>query len=570
MHIEFKTVRWKNFLSTGNVFTEIDLNEHKTRLIVGSNGSGKSTVLDALTFCLYNKPFRKINKPQLINSINKKDCAVEIEFETGGHKYKVSRGIKPNFFNIEKDGKLLNQDASSKDYQNVLETNILKLNYKSFCQVVIVGSASFVPFMQLNTASRREVIEDILDIKVFSMMSGLVKDDVSSLRTKISENTNQRNLKEDQIRMFKETQKKLQKNTQDLIQNYKSKIQDTKDKIENAQSQADLLISEVTDYDKHNTEHKKLNSNLHEITSLKNSLNSKIDNLGKVIDFYDNNQECPTCRQSIDDFFKRTEQDAANKKISECRDGLKSLTEKNEKIQERVLNISSILKEMSDKNIKIAEKNKEIKIFNEHISEISAEIEKLKQDKEQTVENDQLLSLEKEFEELKKEYATLKEEAKILEVVVALMKDSGIKSSIIKQYVPVMNKLINQYLQSMDFFVKFELDENFSETILSRHRDVFSYDSFSEGEKFRIDLSLLFTWRKIAKLKNSVSTNILIMDEVFDSSLDSSGTDDFMKLINETSEMSNIVIISHKGDQLFDSFDNVLKFEKVKGFSKVA
>lgn len=570
MHIKFEKIRWMNFLSTGNAFTEINLSEHKTRLIVGDNGSGKSTILDALTFCLYNKPFRKINKPQLINSINKKNCLVELEIETGGNKYKIIRGIKPNVFEIYKNGELLSQDAANKDYQEVLEKNILKLNYKSFCQVVIVGSASFVPFMQLNTASRREVIEDILDIKIFSSMSSLVKDEISSLKTKLSENSGKRSLKEESIRMFKETQKKLQRNTEELINNYKEKIEKTKSKIEDTQKEVDVLIEHVSEFEDVKKQNRDLTDKVNEIQKIEYGIKQKIGKLKKDIEFYENSEDCPTCKQAIDEDFKKDTKDKKTSKIAEYEEGLKALSEKSRKVNERVEKITSILEKISNKNMDLSGKNREIKMYNDNITDITREIEKLNKERKDDQDQNELLKLEKEFEKLKEEYVVLKEEANILEVAVSLLKDGGIKAKIVKQYVPIMNSLINKYLQAMDFFVSFELDEGFSEKILSRHRDAFSYDSFSEGEKFRIDLALLFTWRKIAKLKNSVSTNILIMDEVFDSSLDSGGTDDFMKLINETDDMSNIVIISHKGDQLYDSFDNVIKFEKVKGFSKVA
>lgn len=570
MYIKFEKIRWMNFLSTGNVFTEVDLADHKTRLIIGDNGSGKSTILDALTFCLYNKPFRKINKPQLINSINKKNCLVELELETGGNKYKITRGIKPNVFEIHKNGELLSQDAANKDYQEVLEKNILKLNYKSFCQVVIVGSASFVPFMQLNTTSRREVIEDILDIKIFSSMSSLVKDEISSLKTKLSQNTDKRSLKEESIRMFKETQKKLNRNTEEIITNYNKKIDETKSKIEDAQKEVNILVEHVSDFNDVKRQNKDLTQKMNEIQKIEYGIKQKVSKIKKDIEFYEKNDQCPTCHQDINDTFRDEIKASKSKKISDYEEGLNSLSEKNQKISSRIDKISNILEEMTQKNIELSEKNNEIRMNNNYVSDIVREIDKLNKERKQDQDDSELLKLEGEFKELKKEYLVLKEEASILEVAVSLLKDSGIKSKIVKQYVPIMNSLINKYLQAMDFFVSFELDESFSEKILSRHRDVFSYDSFSEGEKFRIDLALLFTWRKIAKLKNSVSTNILIMDEVFDSSLDSGGTDDFMKLINETDDMSNIVIISHKGDQLHDSFDNVLKFQKVKGFSKVA
>jgi len=433
-----------------------------------------------------------------------------------------------------------------------------------------VGSASFVPFMQLNTASRREVIEDILDIKIFSSMSSLVKDEISSLKTKLSENSGKRSLKEESIRMFKETQKKLQRNTEELINNYKEKIEKTKGKIEDTQKEVDVLIEHVSEFEDVKKQNRDLTDKVNEIQKIEYGIKQKIGKLKKDIEFYENSEDCPTCKQAIDEDFKKDTKDKKTSKIAEYEEGLKALSEKSRKVNERVEKITSILEKISNKNMELSGKNREIKMYNDNITDITREIEKLNKERKDDQDQNELLKLEKEFEKLKEEYVVLKEEADILEVAVSLLKDGGIKAKIVKQYVPIMNSLINKYLQAMDFFVSFELDEGFSEKILSRHRDAFSYDSFSEGEKFRIDLALLFTWRKIAKLKNSVSTNILIMDEVFDSSLDSGGTDDFMKLINETDDMSNIVIISHKGDQLYDSFDNVIKFEKVKGFSKVA
>ena len=370
--------------------------------------------------------------------------------------------------------------------------------------------------------------------------------------------------------MFKETQKKLNRNTEELITNYNKKIDETKSKIEDVQKEVDVLIEHVSDFDEIKKKSRDFTQKLNEVQKFEYGIKQKLGKIKKDIDFYDNNEKCPTSNQDIEDSFRKKTKDSKSKKITEYEEGLKALSDKSQKINSRIEQISKILEQKTQKNIELSEKNNEIKMNNNYISDIVREIDKLNKERKQDQDDSELVKLQDEFKELKKEYLVLKEEASILEVAVSLLKDGGIKAKIVKQYVPIMNSLINKYLQAMDFFVSFELDEGFSEKILSRHRDVFSYDSFSEGEKFRIDLALLFTWRKIAKLKNSVSTNILIMDEVFDSSLDSGGTDDFMKLINETDDMSNIVIISHKGDQLYDSFDNVIKFEKVKGFSKVA
>ena len=570
MHIEFTTIRWKNFLSTGNTFTEVYLDRYKNRLIIGENGAGKSTLLDAVTFALFNKPFRRINKPQLINSINNKHCVVEIEFQIGQNKYLVRRGMKPNVFEIYRNDEMLNQDAANRDYQEMLEKYILKLNYKAFCQVVIIGSASFVPFMQLSAAARREVIEDILDIKIFSSMNTLLKDEVSQNKNAIRDVDYDRQLVEEKIRMFEDTEKKLQQNADNLIADYTDKIDKTQTQILALQEEVDTVAKEVEELNKEIEDKGKIDKKLKEIEKIQYQIDQKIEKLDKDIDFYENNDECPTCKQAIDQYFKEQINNETVEKKNKYKDGLEELSVQYNKVHDRIKIINETIKLIEEKNSSITDRNYQIRSHNSYIGDLLSQINKLNDDRKNIQDNNKLIEHQKKFGELKEQYEVLKDETNVLGIASQVLKDNGIKSKIIKQYIPIMNKLINSYLQKMDFFVKFDLDENFNETILSRHRDNFTYASFSEGEKFRIDLSLLFTWRKVAKLKNSTSTNLLIMDEVFDSSLDAGGTEEFLKLINELDEKTNVFIISHKGDQLFDKFQNVLKFEKYKSFSRIA
>ena len=570
MHIEFTTIRWKNFLSTGNTFTEVYLDRYKNRLILGENGAGKSTLLDAVTFALFNKPFRRINKPQLINSINNKHCVVEIEFQIGKNKYLVRRGMKPNVFEIYRNDEMLNQDAANRDYQEMLEKYILKLNYKAFCQVVIIGSASFVPFMQLSAAARREVIEEILDIKIFSSMNALLKDEVSQNKNAIRDVDYDRQLVEEKIRMFEDTEKKLQQNADNLIADYTDKIDKTQTQIFALQEEVNSLANEVEELNKEIEDKGKIDKKLKEIEKIQYQIDQKIEKLDKDIDFYENNDECPTCKQAIDQYFKEQINNETVEKKNKYKDGLEELSVQYNKVHDRIKIINETIKLIEEKNSSITDRNYQIRSHNSYIGDLLSQINKLNDDRKNIQDNNKLIEHQNKFDELKDQYEVLKDETNVLGIASQVLKDNGIKSKIIKQYIPIMNKLINGYLQKMDFFVKFDLDENFNETILSRHRDNFTYASFSEGEKFRIDLSLLFTWRKVAKLKNSTSTNLLIMDEVFDSSLDAGGTEEFLKLINELDEKTNVFIISHKGDQLFDKFQNVLKFEKYKNFSRIA
>jgi DNA repair exonuclease SbcCD ATPase subunit len=557
MHIEFTTIRWKNFLSTGNTFTEVYLDRYKNRLILGENGAGKSTLLDAVTFALFNKPFRRINKPQLINSINNKHCVVEIEFQIGQNKYLVRRGMKPNVFEIYRNDEMLNQDAANRDYQEMLEKYILKLNYKAFCQVVIIGSASFVPFMQLSAAARREVIEDILDIKIFSSMNTLLKDEVSQNKNAIRDVDYDRQLVEEKIRMFEDTEKKLQQNADNLIADYTDKIDKTQTQIFALQEEVDTVAKEVEELNKEIEDKGKIDKKLKEIEKIQYQIDQKIEKLDKDIDFYENNDECPTCKQAIDQYFKEQINNETVEKKNKYKDGLEELSVQYNKVHDRIKIINETIKLIEEKNSSITDRNYQIRSHNSYIGDLLSQINKLNDDRKNIQDNNKLIEHQKKFGELKEQYEVLKDETNVLGIASQVLKDNGIKSKIIKQYIPIMNKLINSYLQKMDFFVKFDLDENFNETILSRHRDNFTYASFSEGEKFRIDLSLLFTWRKVAKLKNSTSTNLLIMDEVFDSSLDAGGTEEFLKLINELDEKTNVFII-------------VLKFEKYKSFSRIA
>ena len=569
--IYFKYLRWKNFLSTGNVFTEIKLDKAKSPLIVGENGAGKSTTLDALSFALYGKPFRKINKPQLMNTINQKGLEVQLEFTIGKTNYQIIRGIKPNKFEIYKNDELLNQDASARDYQEVLEKNILKLNHKSFSQIVVLGSSTFVPFMQLSSMHRREVIEDLLDIEIFSTMNTLLKEKVSTNKSDILDNDYSINLAEEKIRMQEQYISEMKQNTEKRVNEAKIKIGNAeKEKeqheaaLENAQGIVDGLQKSICDLDSLKSKKKK-------IEQLEYKLQEKIRKLEQEIEFYQDHDNCPTCKQNIQHDFKDLTIDEKQKALTETSDGFTQLKHEWDKINNRLVEISDVQSEISSHQQTISDSNSQINALNKIINSINEDIANMNDShKSDSVDKKKLETLNKALVKLREQKEKLIEERSVLDVASLILKDSGIKTRIIRQYVPVMNKLINKYLAAMDFFVQFELDENFNETIKSRFRDEFSYASFSEGEKMRIDLALLFTWRAIAKLRNSVSTNLLIMDEVFDSSLDSSGTEEFLKILNDLTSDTNVFIISHKGDQLFDKFHSVIRFEKHKNFSRIA
>ena len=569
--IFFKTLRYKNFLSTGNTFTEICLSKNQTTLIVGENGAGKSTILDALSFAMYNKPFRKINKPQLMNSINKKDLVVELEFDVGSNKYKIIRGLKPNIFEVYQNNNMISQDADNRDYQEILERQILKLNHKSFCQVVVLGSASFVPFMQLPAASRREVIEDLLDIQIFSTMNSLLKEKISTNSTKIMDVEYQYDLTSEKIAMQHQYIVAMQKNNDEQVDKLKVELKQYMERIESEKStitsldgQIGALNEQINDQDQVNKKSKKLQV-------LETQLNDKLAKLKGEIEFFNLHDSCPTCKQDIDDGFKCETVATKESQIQETSGGVEQLKQEIQNIQDRIQTIANISSQITSFNIEKITHTNTISGLLAQCKKAAKDIEELQKKTEDFVLNDdKMKELEQTIGTLAEQKGELLRDKDAFAVAAIVLKDNGIKARIIKQYIPVINKLINKYLAAMDFFVNFELDENFNETIKSRFRDEFSYASFSEGEKMRINLAILFTWRAVAKLRNSASTNLLIMDEVLDGSLDSNGTDEFLKIINTLTQDTNTFIISHKVDQLVDKFSNVLKFEKHKNFSRVA
>ena len=567
--IEFKTIKWKNLLSTGNNFTEVNLNGHERTLIVGENGSGKSTILDALCFSLFSKPFRKINKSQLVNTVNCGDCKVELEFRIGKIEWKVVRGIKPNVFEIYKNGTLLDQSSATNDQQKWLEQNVLKMNYKSFTQIVVLGSSTFVPFMQLSAPGRRDVIEDILDIRIFSTMNLILKERIKVNKEEVFDVENTMSLLKDKVTVQKTLIEDLRKQSQSNVSHWNENIESLKQQIAKAEEEIELDMREVDSLTFELSEGEDPTERIQNLRDFKVKFNSKIKDLTKEIKFFKGNASCPTCHQDIKfdlrDNMVSTDEDKVSK-LNEALDKIakehklldKDLTERNE--------ISTLIKESQ---IKIKQSLSDINWKTKKIKEIEKEIESIKTDDGSVdKEKDKLLKIiqqGREKEILRKEVINKRED---LKMVSEFLKDGGVKSSIIRKYLPVMNDLINKYLQKLEFYVNFNLDDMFNETIKSRFRDEFSYASFSEGEKMRIDLALLFTWREIAKLKNSVNTNILILDEIFDSSLDNNGTQDFMKILYNITDGNNVFVISHKGEQIVDKFDNVIEFTKYKNFSK--
>jgi DNA repair exonuclease SbcCD ATPase subunit len=565
--ILFKTLRWKNLLSTGNYFTEIALNSNANTLIVGTNGSGKSTMLDALCFGLFGKPFRNVNKPNLLNSINSRDCVVEIEFSIGSKDFKIVRGIKPNIFEIYQDTVLLNQDAAVKDYQDYLERFILKLNYKSFTQIVILGSASFTPFMQLSAADRRAIIEDLLDIQIFSTMNSLIKERLSTNKDQTVSKKNDIALLLQKYELKKEHQDKLNQDNEEKVKEYEKEIllhretirtlHDDIDSLEQAKQTLSEICAKIPENEKKITSFKKVES----------QIESKISKLGTDREFYEHNADCPTCRQAITLEFKEGQLSELGTKEKELVSGLVELQTKITEQETVVTELREKEKELSNVRIQLATTQTSVKGLNDSITKLEKQIKQVQKPKENVDENE-LSLIKKEVEQAQEELKQLLDEKAYYDVASSLLKDTGIKTNIIKQYLPVINKLVNKYLTSMDFFVNFNLDESFRETIKSRHRDEFSYHNFSEGEKQRIDMALMLTWRAVAKLKNSTNTNLLILDEVFDSSLDTSGTEDLMKILHSLDDV-NLFVISHKGDILQDKFANTIRFDKIKGFSYI-
>lgn len=567
--IKFRKVRYKNFLSTGNEFTEIDLSRKKTSLIIGANGSGKSTLLDALTFGLFGRAFRKIPKTALVNSINEKQCCVEVEFQIGRQQYKVMRSIKPNKFEIYRDGKMLHQDASVRDYQAVLEQQILKLNYKSFTQVVVLGSSTFTPFMQLNTPERRAIIEDILDIQIFSVMKDCLKQRSSSLRNEYNDIKTNIKIGENKIQSQEESMKRLEENREEMISKltadineHETQVIEYKTNIRADMENVKTCMNLISDED---SVRKSLQTMLSDEKDFENERRKFI----KELEFYDNNDECPTCKQDIESDHKDHIVSDRSTNIKELDQRLTQHSETIQKINVRLEEINKVHEELGQTQRAIQKEQNLIDSNEQYIKKLETQIKGLEEQEHTENDKEQLEKYRKALDVLQGMEQNASEQKHYHDLADILLRDSGIKTKIIRQYLPIMNKLINKYLASMEFFVQFELDEEFNEQIKSRYRDNFSYASFSEGEKMRIDLSLLFTWRAIAKLKNSVNTNLLILDEVFDSSLDEGGTDEFLKILHTLDDNTNTFIISHKGESMNEKFNNIIEFEKTNNFSKI-
>jgi DNA repair exonuclease SbcCD ATPase subunit len=568
--IIFKSVRWKNFLSTGNIFTEIKLNETANALIIGENGAGKSTILDALTFSLFGKAFRKINKPGLVNSVNQKGCVVEIEFDTNGKAYKVIRGIKPNVFEIYCDGLLLNQDSASRDYQEHLEKFVLKMNYKSFTQIVILGSASFTPFMQLSPADRRTVIEDLLDIQIFSTMNIITKQKLVANKDLLERNRIELVSKEEKKVFIEKTLSSLKTNNEEKKKHLQSQIEllgSSYDRlgsdIEELEKERVQLVSQFPDHTKFKDRHRKL-------VGLQAKIEANLGRFEKEHSFFCDNNTCPTCSQSLDQTFKAEKIKDAETKITELEKGLGEINTQIEDAINSIAEVDRVMKKIDSITGDISVKRKERMHLGSTINDLEDQVDALDNADKIVIDNqtelDETILL---IETMSKDREALLNDRKYIETAINLLKDGGIKTKIIKQYLPIINKLINKYLAQMGFFVNFNIDESFEETIKSRYRDEFSYHNFSEGEKMRIDLALLFTWRSVAKMRNSVNTNLLILDEVFDGSLDGNGTDEFLKIMWSMIGDTNTFVISHKTDQLFDKFQKVYRFSKIKNFSQL-
>ena len=565
--ILFEKIRWKNFLSTGNQFTELSFTEYPTTLIIGTNGTGKSTVLDALTFSLFGKPFRKINKPQLVNSVNEKDCQVEVEFTVSGTNWKVVRGIKPNKFEIWRNGSVLDQSASAVDQQKWFEQNVLKMNYKSFTQIVILGSSNFVPFMQLPTNSRREVIEDLLDIKIFSSMNVIIKDKIRQVKEELKVLQLKKESLDDKVKMQKNFIEELENRASENIKKKESEIEELLVEENKFMNDNIKIIEELDDFNKVLNSYVGATDKLRKLGNLKGKISNKVSTITKEHKFFTENTVCPTCDQAIEETFRINRIEDAQNKAKELQSGYKELEQAINKEEERERQFTALSKEISKLNNDISQNNVRIAGCQRQISNLESEVQRT---------TDQLANRNTEHEKLetfkdnlKTTYDNLlnkKETINYYDFSFSLLKDGGVKSKIIKKYLPLINQQVNRYLQMMDFYINFTLDEEFNETVQSPIHDNFSYSSFSEGEKMRIDLALLFTWREVARAKNSVNTNLLIMDEVFDSSLDGLGTEEFLKIIRFVIQDANVFVISHK-ESLHDRFANVIRFEKVKGFS---
>ena len=567
--ILFEKIRWKNFLSTGNQFTEISFTEHPTNLIIGTNGAGKSTLLDALTFSLFGKPFRKINKPQLVNTVNEKDCTVEVEFSIGNTNWKVVRGIKPNIFEIYRDDNILDQSASALDQQKWFEQTIIKMNYKSFTQIVILGSSTFVPFMQLTATNRREVIEDLLDIRIFSSMNNLMKDKIREVK----EQTKVLELKKESLNDKVTMQENF---INELESRGKENIKDKEDRIGNLLNEENDLMNvnesknmELSSLQKKTEQYSGATTKLRKLGNLKGKISNKVSTITKEHKFFTENTVCPTCTQSIEEDFRINKIDDAQTKAKELQSGYKELEQAIKEEENRERQFTFLSKEITSLTHGISQNNTKIAGCQKQVRDLESEIQRITDNlANRNTEHEKLATFKDNLKTTYGDLATRKETIDYYDFSYSLLKDGGVKTKIIKKYLPLINQQVNKYLQLMDFYINFSLDEEFNETVKSPIHEDFSYSSFSEGEKMRIDLALLFTWREVARMKNSVNTNLLIMDEVFDSSLDGFGTEEFLKIIRFVIKDANIFVISHK-ESLHDKFADVIRFDKVKGFSRM-
>ena len=566
--IIFKKVRWKNFLSTGNYFLEVQLDRSPTTLIVGENGSGKSTVLDALCFVLFNKPFRTISKSQLVNSINLGGTIVEIEFVIQKNNFKIIRGMKPNIFEIYCNGRMMNQDANALDTQKILEQQILKLNYRSFTQVVILGSSTFIPFMQLRSKDRREVVEDILDIKIFSLMNFLLKHKVKEVSEELKSIEYEFRLSKEKIDLQNKYIEDIRKNKERIIEEKEHLVFDSERVVLSEQEKADKIKLEIKSLEPETSQKENVKSSIREYHKMEAKLSNRVDENKRQKEFFENNETCPVCTQDIELELKKQKIEEKSKRIQELNSGIDKLKVELDDKEQLLKGIEMLSKQIREKEVEVAKIGTSITHMERLIRQTNIQIQAMKKGEVSEEDKIKLTRLSERLKMQEEQISKLREDKFYVDVARNMLMDTGIKTKVINKYLPVMNKLINGYLTSMDFYVNFTLDNNFNETIKSRHRDEFSYSSFSEGEKMRIDLALLFTWRAVAKMKNSTNTNLLILDEIFDSSLDGTGTDDFLKILH-TFKDQNVFVISHKGDALFDKFRSIIRFEKTRNFSKL-